>query len=116
MINLNILSYALFLTITISMIIRVGKICYINGNVFVLALIPEHKELCLKINQLLLLGYYLLNIGYCAMALLFWDTILTFPQLIEILIFKIGIIVLIIAIMHYINIILISKYVKKLIH
>lgn len=98
------------------MIVRVGKICYTNGNVFVLALIPEHKALCIKINQLLLLGYYLLNIGYCAMALVFWDTIFTFPQMVEVLIFKIGIIVLIIAIMHYINIVLLTKYIQKLIH
>ena len=28
------------------------------------------EDLCHKINQLLLVGYYLLNIGYCAMTLI----------------------------------------------
>ncbi|MEO0046422.1 MAG: hypothetical protein RL705_1613, partial [Bacteroidota bacterium] len=80
--NLNILGYPIYLLITIFIIVKVGRICYQNGNIYVAQLIPDHIDLCHKINQVLLLGYYLMNIGYCAMTLISWEKIITFNQLI----------------------------------
>lgn len=113
--NLNIIGYIIYLSITSFIIIKVGKICYQNGNVFVSQLIPNHEELCLKINQVLLIGYYLLNLGYCSMTLISWEKIAETNQLIEVIAYKSAIIICTISIMHYINIILLTKYIKKLI-
>lgn len=113
--NLNIIGYTIYLLITTIIIIKVGKICYKNGNVYVAQLIPEHENLCLKINQILLVGYYLLNLGYCAMTLISWETIYNINQLVEVIAYKSAIIICTIAIMHYINIIILTKYIKKLI-
>ncbi|WP_396194803.1 hypothetical protein [Flavobacterium sp.] len=113
--NLNILGYAIYLLITIFIIVKVGRICYQNGNIYVAQLIPDHMDLCHKINQVLLLGYYLLNIGYCAMTLISWEKIITFNQLIEVIAFKSAIIIGTIAFMHYGNIFVLTKYIQKLI-
>jgi hypothetical protein len=113
--NLNIIGYAIYLCITGVIILKVGRICYNNGNIFVSALIPDHKDLCHKANQILLLGYYLLNIGYCAMTLISWEKILSHQQLIEVISIKSAIIIGIIAIMHYFNIFILTKYIQKLI-
>lgn len=113
--NLNILGYIIFLTITIYIITVVGKICYRNGNIFVLNLIPNHEELCQQINKILLIGYYLINIGYCAMTLISWSTISDITQLAEIISFKTAIIVGILAFLHYLNIFLLTNYIQKLI-
>ncbi|WP_166926182.1 hypothetical protein [Flavobacterium poyangense] len=113
--NLNIIGYIFYLSITIFIIIRVGKICYTNGNIYVEELIPNHIEICQKTNQVLLLAYYLLNIGYCAMTLISWQKIASLPQLIETIGIKTAIIIFIISILHYLNIILITKYIQKLI-
>ena len=113
--NLNILGYAIYLLITIFIIIKVGRICYQNGNIYVAQLIPDHMDLCHKINQVLLLGYYLMNIGYCAMTLISWEKIITFNQLIEVIAFKSAIIIGTIAFMHYGNIFVLTKYIQKLI-
>ncbi len=114
--NLNIISYLIYLSITTFIIIVVGRICYRNGNVFVAQLIPNHIELCQKVNQVLLLAYYLLNIGYCAMTLIQWKTIETIPEIIETIASKTAIIILMISALHYINIFIITKYIQKLIH
>lgn len=113
--NLNIIAYILYLLITIIIIVKVGKIFYDNGNIYVSELIPNHMELCHKTNKILLVAYYLFNIGYCAITIISWQKITTFSQLIEIVGYKSAIIIITIAIMHYINIILLSKYIKKLI-
>lgn len=114
--NFNIIGYFIYLILTIFIIVRVGKSCYKNGNIFVSELIPDHEDICQKINQILLLGYYLLNIGYCAMTLISWERILSINQLIEIIAIKTAIIIFIISGLHYINIIIITKYIHKLIN
>ncbi|QLC67373.1 hypothetical protein LPB248_14010 [Flavobacterium sp. LPB0248] len=114
--NFNIIGYFVYLSITIFIILKVGKICYKNGNIFVLELIPNHADLCQKINQVLLLAYYLLNIGYCAMTLISWQKIISSSQLVEILCIKTAVIIFIISILHYLNILVITKYAKKIIN
>ena len=113
--NFNITGYFIYLSITIFIILKVGKICYKNGNIFVLELIPNHADICQKINQILLLGYYLLNIGYCAMTLISWIKITSSTQLIEIIGVKTAVIIFIISALHYLNIIILTKYIHKLI-
>ena len=113
--NLNITGYFIYLIITIFIILRVGKICYKNGNIFVAELIPNHADICHKINQVLLMAYYLLNIGYCAMTLISWQKILSSTQLIETIGIKTAIIIFIISVLHYLNIIILTKYIHKLI-
>jgi hypothetical protein len=113
--NLNIIGYLIYLSLTSVIIIKVGKLCYDNGNIFVSQLIPNHEALCLQTNKMLLIGYYLLNLGYCAITIISWEKIQTSNQLIEIIATKSAIIILTIGFMHYINIILLTKYIKKLI-
>ena len=113
--NLNIIGYVIYLLITTFIIINVGKICYRNGNIYVAQLIPEHEDLCQKTNQVLLIGYYLLNLGYCAMTLISWDKIISYSQLVEVISIKTATIICIIAILHYFNIYILTKYIQKLI-
>lgn len=113
--NLNLIGYGVYFLTTAVIIVKVGRICYNNGNVFVSALIPEHEDLCHKANQILLIGYYLLNLGYCAMTLISWQKILSFAQLIETISYKSALIICIIAVLHYLNIFILTKYIKKLI-
>lgn len=113
--NLNIIGYTIYLLITTIIIMKVGKICYRNGTVYVAQLIPEHLDLCHKANQVLLLGYYLLNIGYCATTLISWEKILSINHLIEVIAVKSAIIICSISILHYLNIFILTKYIQKLI-
>jgi hypothetical protein len=114
--NLNIIGYAIYLLLTSIIIVKVGKICYKNGNIYISQLIPHHIDLCHKTNQILLIGYYLLNIGYCAMTLISWEKILSTTQLVEVISVKSAIIICSISILHYFNIFIITKYIQKLIN
>lgn len=113
--NYNLIGYSIFLSIIAFIIIVVGKICYKNGNVFVAALIPEHLDLCQQINKSLLVSYYLVNIGYCAMTLIGWETITSALQLTEVLAVKVAKIICILSVLHYLNIFLLTHTIHKLI-
>ena len=113
--NLNLWAYGIYLIITFVVVIIVGRICYTNGNKFVLSLVPDDHELCTRINRLLLLGYYLMNLGFLAISLVLWDSILTVQQLFELITFRIGLVLISIALMHYFNLFWLTRYLKKLI-
>lgn len=113
--NYNLIAYSVFLTIVIYIIAVVGKVCYRNGNIFVMELLHGHEDLCIRINKLLLLGYYLVNIGYAAITLISWEPITSISGIIEAIAIKTSIIVGILSLLHYLNIILLTKYVHKLI-
>lgn len=113
--NYNIPAYLLFLSLMILIIVRIGAICYRNGNVFVATLLPDHKALCLQINKTLLVGYYLVNIGYCAVTITHWQTIVSPQMLVEVIAIKASVILFMLAVLHYINIFMLKKYVQKLI-
>ncbi|WP_177732344.1 hypothetical protein [Flavobacterium inviolabile] len=113
--NYNIPAYLFFLAIMIFIIVRIGKICYQNGNIFVATLLPNHKELCQQINKVLLTGYYLINIGYCAMTLLNWEKITSLEMLFESVALKTSAIIFTLAALHYINIFAIKNYVQAII-
>ncbi len=114
--SLNLFAYCIFLLITVYIIVVIGKICYRNGNTFVLSLIPGHQELCLRINRILLTGYYLVNIGYTVTTISNWKHIHTFNGFAETLTHRIGYILLLLAVLHYTNLFIIIRYLKKLIH
>lgn len=113
--NYNIIAYGIYLSITVFIIVVVGKTCYRNGNIYVLALIPEHADLCHRINSILLIGYYLINIGYATTTLISWQKINLLTELVEIIAMKTAIIMGILCLLHYLNIFIISNYIQKLI-
>jgi hypothetical protein len=113
--NLNIIAYCIFILIVVYIIVAVGRICYRNGNIYVLELVQGHEELCTRINKVLLTGYYLVNIGYAAMTLISWKTITSTPLLVELIAVKTATIVSILCVLHYFNLYVLTKYAQKLI-
>lgn len=100
----NIMAYMFYLLVTIYVVVIVGNVLHKNGRPFLIAVFHRNISLADSINNLLLTGYYLLNIGYCIIALKIWIKIENFQQLTEILSFKIGAIVFLLGIMHLFNI------------
>lgn len=115
MTHYNTIAYLLFLGLMSLVIVKIGRICYDNGNIFVATLIPDHTALCQQINKALLTGYYLVNIGYCAITITNWQTITSLPMLIEVIAIKSAIILFLLAALHYTNLFLLKNYVQKLI-
>jgi hypothetical protein len=70
----------------------------------VLTVFHGNDSLADAINNMLLVGYYLVNIGYCIATLRIWEKISFVTELIEILSLKIGIIIFTLGLMHLFNI------------
>ena len=110
--SFNILSYIIYLIIIGSIITKVGLICYHNGTTWTQRLSPNDNQLSTQINKLLLLGYYLLNLGYAITIISFWPTIDNWQILIENITIYTGQIFLILALLHCLNIIFVNHIIK----
>lgn len=112
--SLSSIGYIIYLPIIIYITVIVGRTFHKNG-IYYIELVIEDSHLAHSINNLLLLGYYLINIGYAFVSLRTWTQINTIPQLFEEVSLRTGIIILFLTLLHYINIIAISlwSYLKK---
>ncbi|MFK7832975.1 MAG: hypothetical protein AB8B52_06845 [Winogradskyella sp.] len=110
--SLNSIAYLIYLPIISFIMFKVGWLFYKNGEVFLMNLFQHNQALVTSINNLLLIGYYLLNIGYAILTIAYWDHLESIIDIINSLSFTLGRIIIVLAIMHYNNI-LILKYINK---
>jgi len=111
--NYNILSYSIYGCITVYIIYWVGKAFYRNGRIFILKLFHQNEAMTDTTNNLLLMAYYLFNIGYAVIQFSFWEKVTDIAALIASIATKTGILVTILAITHYFNILLIYFLSKR---
>jgi len=100
---MNVLSYCIYLTITYWVTVHVGLRFYRHGRLYILNLFRNNETLTDTVNRLLLLGYYLLNLGYAAVMIRFWDSVTTWAALLAGLCSMIGTIMLTLAFIHFVN-------------
>ncbi len=114
--NYNILSYLIYGCITVFIIYYVGKLFHRNGRLFILRLFRGNESLTDTTNNILLMAYYLFNIGYSVVQFSFWEMVSGIDTVISSISMKTGILVLILAVTHYFNILLIYFLSNRNIH
>jgi uncharacterized membrane protein len=100
--NLNIISYLVYLAITYIVTVHIGLICYRNGIHYIrLELIDE--QISWSVNRILLTGYYLVNMGYVSLMIYRWEKISSITEMVSSISYKTGCIIMLLGIMHFIN-------------
>lgn len=105
--NYNILSYIVYSCITVYVIYYVGKLFHRNGRIFILQLFHHNEALSDTTNNILLTGYYLFNIGYSIIQLSRWQPVPDISSVISSVSVKSGTLILILAVMHFFNMLII---------
>ncbi|MGS2727275.1 hypothetical protein ACU8DI_11760 [Psychroserpens sp. BH13MA-6] len=111
--NLNILSYCIYLPIIGIIMVKVGWMFYKHGEIYLRFLFNHNNALVASVNNLLLIGYYLLNIGYAVISLAYWQSIDSVLDMFNTLSERLGIIIIAITILHYNNVLLCNYLIKS---
>ena len=111
--NFNIIAYCFYLPIMSYITIAVGGMFHKNGKHFIDALFPNDLEIAHRINNLLLVGYYMLNLGYVALVISLWNDVENWETVFSSVSQNSGTIILILAIMHYLNMFFIYLFASK---
>ena len=111
--NYIVLTYVLYLTISVSLTVWVARTLHKNGRLFLVDAFHGNEPLADSINHLLVVGFYLMNIGYVTLALKYGDKAADLQGLFEALSTKVGAVLLILGGMHFFNLYVFSKMRKR---
>jgi hypothetical protein len=106
-------AYLAYLLISLSVTVWVARTLHKNGRVFLIDAFHNNAPLADSVNHLLVVGFYLINIGYVALALKVTDDIRTLRGAIELVSDKIGVVLLVLGAMHFFNLAVFSKMRKR---
>lgn len=101
-------SYLIYLGICVMLTIWVARTLSKNGRVFLIDAFHGNESLADSVNHLLVVGFYLINIGYVTLALKYGTKPLLVQDSIEFLSTKIGLVLLILGAMHFFNLVVFS--------
>lgn len=106
-------AYALYLLITLAITIWVARTLSRNGKVFLVQCFGHNEALADSTNHLLVVGFYLINIGFITLTLSLGNEPATVPDAIRFLSGKVGLAVLVLGGMHFFNMSAISRFGRK---
>lgn len=111
--NYIVTNYALYLAISLALTFWVATTLHRNGRLFLVEAFHGNEPLADSINHLLLVGFYLINLGYVSLALKYGDKPANLQELLEALSTKVGAVLLILGGMHFFNLYIFNKMRKR---
>ncbi|HQV52028.1 MAG: hypothetical protein IPI00_16710 [Flavobacteriales bacterium] len=102
--NFNLVSYAIFFPAMVAITVVVAQVCHKHGRVWMLRIFDNETEFVDAVNNVLLVGCYIVNFGYVALVLSAWETINSAQEMISTLGQHVALILYGLAGLHYTNI------------
>ena len=103
-------TYAIYVGVSLAMTYWVGRTLNRNGRVFLVENFEGKEQLADSINHLLLVGFYLINLGFVSLALKYGDKPDNAVEAVEFLSTKIGLVIVILGAMHFFNMAWLTKF------
>lgn len=103
--SFNIIAYSIYLLVTVYVTVVVGYGFHKHGHYLILDLFNGNEPATKAINNMLLVGYYLVNIGYLALSITTWPTLVNWADTIGLLFDRVSIILILLGLLHVNNIV-----------
>lgn len=107
--NYVVLTYSLYLIISIALTIWVARTLARSGRVFLVDCFHGNTDLADSVNHLLVVGFYLVNVGFIALFLKIGLKIDAAQGVFEALSGKVGVVLLVLGAMHFFNLLVFSR-------
>ena len=102
-----------YLILSIGLTVWVARTLAKSGRVFLVDAFLGNRELADAVNHLLVVGFYLINVGFVSLALKYGDRPTDLESAIESLSTKVGFVLLVLGGMHFFNLSVFSKMRKR---
>ncbi len=100
----TLVAYVTYLIVSIVLTVWVARTLFRNGRVFLVDTFHGNETLADSVNHLLVVGFYLINLGFVTYALRFGAKPQDPVATIEYLSMKLGLVMLVLGVMHMVNI------------
>src|SRR5262249_37452796 len=108
-VTLTVWTYLAYLAITVAMTIWVARTLHKNGRIFLVESFLGNEPLADSVNHLLVVGFYLVNIGFLTLALKYGDKATNAQTALETLSTKVGLVLVVLGLMHFMNLFIFSR-------
>jgi hypothetical protein len=98
-----VICYFAYLAVSLSATIWVAQTLRHNGRSFLIDAFHGNRELADSVNHLLVVGFYLINIGYVTLALHTGAKVETVRSSVELVCDKLGLVLIVLGVMHFLN-------------
>jgi hypothetical protein len=102
-------TYISYLSLSVLLTAWVARTLHKNGRIFLVDSFAGNEPLADSINHLLVVGFYLINIGYVSLALKEGAAPQDLRGVLELLSSKVGVVMLVLGGMHFFNLLMFSK-------
>ncbi len=107
--NLTVLTYSLYLALSVPLTVWVARTLHRNGRVFLIDCFQGNRELADSVNHLLVVGFYLVNIGFVSLHLKLTGSVEESRGVFEALSGKVGVVLLVLGAMHFFNLYVLTR-------
>lgn len=107
--SIILLTYVGYIALSVVLTIWVAKTLHKNGRVFLVEVFGGNEELADSVNHLLVVGFYLINLGYVSLALKISQYPTNLPMGVEALSWKIGMVLVVLGGMHFFNLLIFNR-------
>jgi len=100
--DLRLPDYVVYLVASAALTVWVGGTLFKNGRVFLVSVFQE-TGLADSVNHLLVVGFYLVNLGAAALLINAGGAPASFPDIVQETVTRIGVVLLVLGSMHFLN-------------
>jgi hypothetical protein len=111
--NWLIVTYLVYLGVSVCLTVWVARTLHRNGRVFLVDSFLGNEPLADSVNHLLVVGFYLINVGFVTLALKYGAAAANAQQALETLSTKVGLVLLVLGAMHFFNLAVFSRMRKR---
>ena len=111
--NNTVITYIAYLLIAVPLTIWVARTLHKNGRVFLIKSMKNDETVADSVNHLLVVGFYLVNIGFVLLYLKLNSLVPDINGVFEALSAKLGVVMLVLGAMHFFNIYIFARIGKK---
>lgn len=111
--NETVVTYALYLLAAVPLTVWVAQTLHKNGRIFLVDCFHGNEDLADSVNHLLVVGFYLINIGFVSLYLKIAGEVVEVRGIFEKVSGKVGVVMLVLGAMHFFNIFVFTRLRKR---
>lgn len=105
----TVITYLTYIAISVALTVWVAQTLHKNGRIFLVDVFHGNEALADSVNHLLVVGFYLINMGYVSLALKLGYNLANTREGIEALSWKVGMVLVVLGGMHFFNLYIFSR-------
>lgn len=111
--NITFFCYIIYSLVSLALTIWVARTLHQNGRIFLVQAFRGNEAIADSVNHLLVVGFYLINVGFIAFALRYGTKPLNAQEAFEFVSTKLGVVLLVLGGMHFFNVFNFDKMRRK---